>query len=88
MESQINDGLNILNEWTKTWLVYFNSEKTKALIISTAVAPNIDINFNYEVVEIVKNHKHRGLTLSSDGSWSEHIEKIANFALKKVNALH
>ena len=87
MESQINDDLNILNEWAKTWLVDFNSKKTKALILSKAVTPTININFNNEVVEIVKNHKHLGITLSCDGSWSEHIEKIANSALKKVNTL-
>jgi hypothetical protein len=34
MQIEINNDLQILDQWAKTWLVYFNPKKTKALIIS------------------------------------------------------
>jgi hypothetical protein len=34
MQIEINNELEILDQWAKTWLVDFNPKKTKALIIS------------------------------------------------------
>jgi hypothetical protein len=34
MQVEINNDLQILDQWAKTWLVDFNPKKTKALIIS------------------------------------------------------
>jgi hypothetical protein len=34
MQIEINNDLQILDQWAKTWLVDFNPKKTKALIIS------------------------------------------------------
>jgi hypothetical protein len=86
MKSDINNDLSKLNEWAKLWLVDFNPKKTKALIISTSAVPHLDLRFNGEPVEIVKNHKHLGLTFTSDGNWSNHIDNIVRerpFNLKK-----
>jgi hypothetical protein len=33
MQIEINNDLQILDQWAKTWLVDFNPKKTKALII-------------------------------------------------------
>ena len=37
MQIEINNDLQILDQWAKTWLVDFNPRKTKALIISNNV---------------------------------------------------
>ena len=87
METDINRDLRILNEWAETWLVDFNPKKTKALVISNTEVPNIDIEFNNEKVEIVKDHKHLGVTLSFNGSWTSHIDNIAQSTLKQINVL-
>lgn len=87
IEIEINEDLRKLNQWATTWLVDFNPKKTKALVISNTEVPNINIEFNQESVEIIKNHKHLGVTLSSNGTWTSHIDNIAQSALKQVNVL-
>ena len=87
MKSDINNDLSKLNEWAKLWLVDFNPKKTKALVISTSAVPHLDLRFNGEPVEIVKTHKHLGLTFASDGNWTNHIDNIVNAAFKQVNVL-
>ena len=87
MKSDINNDLSKLNEWAKLWLVDFNPKKTKALVISTSAVPHLDLRFNGEPVEIVKNHKHLGLTFASDGNWTNHIDNIVNASFKLVNVL-
>ena len=87
MESDINSDLQALDEWAKTWLVDFNPKKTQALVISNIPVPNMNIKFSNESVELVKNHKHLGVTLSSNGNWTEHIDNIVKSALKQVNVL-
>ena len=76
MKSDITNDLSKLNEWAKLWLVDFNHKKTKALIISTSAVLHLDLRLNGEPVEIVKNHKHLGLTFASDGNGSNHIDNI------------
>ena len=88
MQIEINNDLQILDQWAKTWLVDFNPKKTKALIISNNTnIPELNIRFNDEPVELVDNHKHLGVTFVSDGNWTVHIENIARSALKQVNVL-
>jgi hypothetical protein len=50
MKSDINDNLSKLSEWAKLWLVDFNPQKTKALVISTSAVPHLDLRFNGEPV--------------------------------------
>jgi hypothetical protein len=90
MQIEINNVLEILDQWTKTWLVHFNTKNTKALIISNNTnIPELNIRFNDKSVAFADNHTHLGVTLASDGNWTVHIENIATSALKKkqVNVL-
>jgi hypothetical protein len=49
MQIEINNDLQILDQWAKTWLVDFNPKKTKALIISNNTnIPELNIRFNDE----------------------------------------
>ena len=47
---------------------------------STSAMPHLDLRFNGELVEIVKNkiNKHLGLTFASDGNGISHIDSIVN----------
>jgi hypothetical protein len=40
MQIEINNDLQILDQWAKTWLVDFNPKKTKALIIVMSLIYN------------------------------------------------
>jgi hypothetical protein len=88
MQIEINNYLQILDQWAKTWLVDFNPKKNKALIISNnSNIPELNIRFNDESIELVDNHKQLGVTFVSDGNWTVHIENKARSALKQVNVL-
>ena len=86
MQIEINNYLQILDQWEKTWLVDFNPNKTKALILSNNTnIHELSIRFHDESVELVDNHKHLGITFASDGNWTVHIENLATSALIQVN---
>jgi hypothetical protein len=71
-----SDGYIIYNDWANQWLVDFNSQKTKALIISNTGYIDPVIKFNDEQVEIVECHKHLDVTFSSDGKPTEDIASL------------
>jgi hypothetical protein len=51
VQIEINNDLQILDQWAKTWLVDFNPKKNKALIISNNTnIPELNIRFNDESV--------------------------------------
>ena len=83
----LNNDLSKLNEWAKLWLVDFDPKKTKALVISTSAVPHLDLRFKGEPIEVVKNHKHFGITLALDGNWTNHIDNIVSASFKQVNVL-
>jgi len=88
METDINNDLiNLINEWAKIWLVDFNPKKTKVLVITNVTPPEINIEFSGENVEIINDHKHVSVTLSSDVNWTTHIDNITTSALKHVYVL-
>jgi hypothetical protein len=66
-----------LDQWAKTWLVYFNPKKTKALIISnTTNIPELNIRFNDESVELVDNHKHLGVTFYNESLLAHFVRPV------------
>ena len=62
-------------QWTETWLVAFNPNKTESLIISRKIDkllhPSLYMN-NEQVLE-VDCHKYLGIYLSNDDSWHQQI---------------
>jgi hypothetical protein len=64
MQIEINNDLQILDQWAKTWLVYFNPKKTKALIISNNTnIPELSIRFNDESVELANQSFSQSMTM-------------------------
>jgi len=56
------------------------------IILNTAYIDPV-IKFNDEQVEIVEYHKHLGVTFSSDGKWTNHINNIIKSSMKQLKAL-
>ena len=68
---RFNADLIKILQWAETWLVTFNPNKTKSLIISRKINkplhPSLYMN-NQQVLE-VDCHKHLGLYISNNVSW-------------------
>jgi hypothetical protein len=62
----IDHDLKELDEWSKKWLMTFNSDKTEIMLFS----------FNGRTIPITNSHKHLGVTFSSDAKWNIHVENI------------
>ena len=85
----LNIDLHSIQNWADQWLVSFSPTKTKSLIISNKHDllnhPVLYLN-NTEIVE-VKDHKHLGVTFSSNLWWHSHINDIFVKAMKRLDIL-
>ena len=77
-----------LKEWAKKWLIKFNPLKTEVMVISNN-HKDYDIKLSYDenILKIVENHKHLGVTIPSNNKWSNHIDSIINSASKQISYL-
>ena len=73
---QMNEALTKVHEWSLQWLVTFSAPKTKLMTCTNKTKNYPPIEFQGTQLQAVKNHKHLGLTLSSDLGWSEHITNV------------
>ena len=83
MEAIMNQDLQIISKWAKTWQVSFNPSKTEAIFISSSrdlVKPSL--MFDNVPVQYVEHHKHLGLTMSCDGKWHVHIDNLLTSSSK------
>ena len=85
----LNIDLQEMANWSHKWLVTFNPNKTKSMIISKKRVPlnYPDLTFMDETVENVTEHKHLGLLIRSDLTWKSHIDGLVNKSMKMVNIL-
>ena len=60
------------------WLVKFSPSKTKGMTCTFKKKTYPPIIFNGITLESVSDHKHLGLTLSSNLTWVPHIPNILN----------
>ena len=87
--NELNEDMQAVSEWSREWLLTFNPKKTKEMIISKKRRNAIHPNLTYEgtIIENVKEHKHLGLLLKSDLSWTPHINSTCTKAMKMVCVL-
>ena len=70
----------MISVWARQWLVKFNPDKSVAMHFSKTINYHSSLIFN--AIQFVENHKHLGLTLSSNGKWREHINNKSVSASK------
>ena len=84
----INHDLRILTAWAKQWLVTFNPRKTEAVLFTPKLFENFpNLFFSDTEIKFVQDHKHLGLTLSSNGQWHTHIKTITASATKVIGIM-
>ena len=85
----LNNDLDKIHEWSRNWLVTFNTKKTETMIISRKSNKpyHPDLVMNNSKLHSVTEHKHLGLILSNDGSWHKHIDMIVKKAFHRLNII-
>jgi len=69
----LNSDLVKIGNWAERWMVNFNFAKTVFINFSNKInKSSLQLVFNNPVVEVFE-HKHLGLTFSSDMKWSKHM---------------
>jgi hypothetical protein len=74
VKTVIDHDLKELDEWSKKWLMTFNSDKTEIMLFSNTDIPGFNFTFNERTIPITNSHKHLGVTFSSDAKWSSLLE--------------
>ena len=75
-------------QWSDDWLIILNQTKTNAMTFTRKQETNWDdAKFNNIVIKDNKTHTHLGITLSSDATWAEHIQKIYEKAAIRLNIM-
>jgi hypothetical protein len=88
IEGILNHDLNLISIWAKTWLVDFNPNKTEAMLFSfnnNDVKPKLKFEDTY--INFVENHKHLGVTISTNGQWGKHIDNVLSSASKTIGLM-
>ena len=83
---QLNRDLDIISAWAKKWLVDFNPNKTKSLVISSKREQENHPQLFMDQIPIqeVTSHGHLGLIFNCRGSWTTHIDTMCDKAWKRV----
>ena len=80
---KMNIDLQEINKWAKKWLVNFNPTKTESLLITTKKYSSIPpLVFDGKIVTEVNSHKHLGIIITTDLTWTAHIDAVCLKALK------
>jgi hypothetical protein len=88
VEGILNHDLQIISAWAKTWLVDFNPNKTEAMLFSLRKGDSLpNLIFENTQVNFVQDHKHLGVTLSTNGQWTTHIDNILTSASKTLGIM-
>jgi hypothetical protein len=87
-EEQLQADLNMMIEWSNTWLMSFNADKCHLLKI-TRHRTYIETSYHIEGKKLsqVPNHPYLGVELTSDLTWIIHTSNITGKANKILNLL-
>ena len=87
--NSLNSDLHEVENWASKWLVLFNPSKTSSMIISKKRVPKDHPNLTFMNTPLhnEQEHKHLGLVLRSDLSWTSHINELVTKGMKMVNIM-
>ena len=85
----LNNDLRSLSAWAKQWLVTFSPPKTQTMCISLREhdAAHHPLYFEDVQLPIVNEHKHLGVIISDNLSWSPHISQLIDKAGVILNSM-
>ena len=85
----INRDLEKIHQWSVSWLVKFNPQKTETMVISRKLIKPLHppLEMNSQILQQGTNHKQLGLYFSNNGLWHDHIDYIVKKAYTRLNML-
>ena len=85
----LNQDLEEIMTWAKTWLVFCNPKKTESLLISRKLNKPVHppLFTDNQVITEVESHNHLGVFFSNDCSWHTHIDYIKEKAWSRINVM-
>ena len=84
----LQQDIDSLCEWEKTWQMSFNASKCFTMHMSHKKNPIIqNYKMGNSILQSVDNHPYLGVELSKDFSWSKHITQVTNGANKILGLL-
>jgi hypothetical protein len=84
----LNADLVNIQSWADRWLITFSPPKTEDLIITNKrPRPHPDLSLGGAAIKQVSSHKHLGVHLTKDLSWSTHAEETSKKANKCLGVI-
>jgi hypothetical protein len=85
----INKDLEKIHQWSVSWLVKVNPQKTETMVISRKLIKPLHppLETNSQILQQGTNHKHLGLFFSNNGMWYDRIDYIVQKAYTRLNML-
>ena len=87
----LQTDIDTLSSWTTHNYMTFNVSKCKVMHISrkrNQHSPPSPLSLNGTILDVVPTFKYLGVLISSDLSWSEHIQGVCNKARKILGLLY
>ena len=87
----LQSDIDALSNWTTRNFMTFNTTKCKFMLISrkrSHYVPTTPLSLNGCILEKVPSFKYLGMIISSDLSWSEHIQRACGKARKIIGLLY
>ena len=88
---QLQEDLNLINEWSDSKHLTFNGQKSKYMILSNKKKLRAEppvLTIGAAEIERVHEFQYLGVTITSTLSWSEHIHNTARKVRKLLGLLY
>jgi hypothetical protein len=84
-KEDMQNQLNVFNDFCKKWKLKVNAEKSKVLVLSNGRLPaNLKFTYNNKDLEIVPNFSYLGITFSKSGSFNAAKKDLVNKGTKAM----
>jgi hypothetical protein len=83
----LNQDLQTIEQWSKTWKVKFNDSKTEMITIKRDNNLTLPLYFGNSQLNDLTNHKHLGVILQNNCKWDEHVFSVCNKAQLLISCL-